>query len=111
SCQMLSSENKSQVDRPLRRAMVLISSENPGAQLSGYAAAALSSPGGAADPPRAARAQVGLQIVLELANLAFCALFHAPLRVFNRAVGPWVSAAGREAMLARGNPANPKAME
>jgi len=43
-----------------------------------------------------------------LANPCFCA-YSGSLRVLLiRAVGPWVSVAGREAILARGNPANRK---
>jgi hypothetical protein len=46
-----------------------------------------------------------------VATSGICALFHPSLRVLNRAVGPWVSVAGREAILARGNPAQTTEME
>jgi hypothetical protein len=39
----------------------------------------------------------------KIADLAF--IRHSAASFFNYAVGPWVSVAGREAALARGNPA------
>ena len=45
------------------------------------------------------------RISTSLAKPPKCPLFHARSEFCNYAVGPWVSVAGRETTLARGNPA------